>query len=162
MARGYVLPKLEIPEGALLLYEYMVMKDPDRTGNWRTYIDAEGCFYSARNSQLWLTEPAQFESDAPELTWNTPFSSTPDRCLTEVQVAELMDKIRSVAFPDLKPIYTSVAFPFTSSPSVERWTLIREDGTISVVVEQGATPLRLTDFRATIDRLIAAAPRVTE
>ncbi|MCU0521908.1 MAG: hypothetical protein MUF84_14610 [Anaerolineae bacterium] len=159
MARGYVLPTLEIPDDALLLFEHMVMKDPDRTVNWRYYFDVEGCYHSARNTQLWLTEPEQFDSEDPELTWNTPFSPTPDRCLTEEQLAELTDSIELVVFEDLKPSYTSVAFPFTSSPAVERWTLVDEDGPVTVVAEQGASPPPLADLQRLIGRLVAEAPR---
>ena len=159
MARGYVLPILEIPDGALMLFEHMVMKDPDRTVNWRYYFDTGGCFYSARNTQLWVTEPEQFESDDPALTWNTAFSSAPDRCLTEEQFAELKEAIELAVFRDLRPSYTSVAFPFTSSPAVERWTMVDEDGPMTVVAEQGASPLPLADLQRLISRLVAEAPR---
>lgn len=158
LGRGYVLPRLDVPDDTLLLFEDMVMKDADRAPNWRYRFDVRGCYYSARNTQLTITEPAQFESDDPALTWDTPFSGEPDRCLNEAQFAELMDAIRATAFVDLNPIYTSVAFPFTSSPRVGRWTLVEDGVATTVVAEQEAIPLRLMDLQTVVSRLVAEAP----
>lgn len=154
-----VLARLAIPDQTLLLYENMGIYDPDRTGNWRFLFRQNGCFFNAHNDQLWLTEEEQFESDEPALFWDTPFSDTPDRCLTETQQVELLDTIREVGFFSLDSYYSSASLDDISSPSVERWTIVQGDEVHTVVVEEEATPPQLVELRAVIDQLVANAPQ---
>jgi len=152
------LARLEIPDGALLLYEQMAIRDPDRSGNWRFLVRADGGFYHARNTRLWVTDPALLASDDPTLFWNTPFPATPARALSPQQRDELERAIRTADFPAL-----ARRSPFTprgrvSDPSVERWSAILNGETHSVVVESGAAPPELVTLRATVDALVAAAP----
>ncbi len=159
MSERPVLARLEIPDQTLLLllYENMVIKGPDRSGNWRFMFDRNGCFFQARNTQLWLMDEAQFFDDAPALYWDTPFPTIPDRCLTEMQEAELRDAILKVDFPDLDEYYASSSIERISTPIVERWTVVHEDELYSVVVEQGAAPSELVELRTRIDQLVATA-----
>ena len=154
-----VLARLEIPEHTLLLYEYMVLNDPDRTGNWRFMFNQEGCFFNARNRQLWLTDKTEFESNDPALFWNTPFPAAPDRCLTETQQVELVDTIRQIDFFSLDSYYPSDSLEDESPPSVERWSVVHGDERHTVVVESGAVSPQLVELRTMIDQLVANAPR---
>jgi len=156
--RGYVLPQLEIPDGALLLYESMVAKSLDRTSNWRYFIDHRGCYYSARNQELQLADADELNSNDPALAWDTPFQALPDRCLTDAQFAELQEAIALAALSELDARYTSVSFPFTDSPRVERWTIVEQETTVTIVVEQDVAPLRLKDLQTLVSRLVAEAP----
>lgn len=156
--RGYVLPELEVPEGALVTYEAMVTKTLDRTLNWRYYIDEHGCYYAARNRELQLATFDELNSSDPALVWDTPFSPSPDRCLSDVQLIELKDAILLANLSELEPVYTSVSFPFTDSPWVERWTFVEQNGPVTIVVEQDVAPLRLKDMQTLISRLVAEAP----
>jgi len=156
--RGYVLPQLEIPEDALLLYESMVTKSLDRTSNWRYFIDRQGCYYSARNQELKLVDANELNSSDPALAWDTPFQASPDRCLTDAQFAELKEAIALANLSELDARYTSVSFPFTDSPRVERWTIVDQEATVTIVVEQDVAPLRLKDLQTLVSRLVAEAP----
>jgi hypothetical protein len=160
MADRPVLAKLQVPDDTLLMYEAMVVGDPDRTGNWRFRFSPDGCFYHARNDRLWITEPEQLDRDDPELFWSDQWPDTPIRCLTEDQLPELRDAIDQARFPRLKSHYASGSLERTSSPVVERWTAVIDDGTYTVVVEPKAAPARLAKLRETIDALIANAPLV--
>lgn len=157
-----VLARLEIPDQTLLLYENMSLNTPDRTGNWRFMFRQDGCFFNARNTQLWLTGEADFQSDDPALFWNTPFSTTPDRCLTEAQQAELKDTIRQINFFSLDSYYPSDSLEEVSSHVVERWTVVQNGKTHTVVVEEEAAPPQLIELRAVIDQLVANAPRADD
>jgi hypothetical protein len=155
-----VLPRLDIPDRALLLYENIGLKDPDRTGNWRFVVRDDGCFFNARNTKLWLSQPEEFASDDPKLFWNTAFPDTPSRCLTPPQRAELDEAIREADLASLAKRSTTRLEGRKSSPSLERWTLARQGRAVhTVVVEAGDVPAPLSRLRATIDRLVAAAPR---
>lgn len=153
-----VLARLEVPDGVLLLYENMAIKDPDRTGNWRLLFRQDGGVFAARNTQLWITDSAQFKSDDPTLFWNTPFSNTPDRRLTEPQQAELLEAIRRADFASDR-YYSSSPGQQGSSPSVERWTVRQGNELRTAIVESGAAPPPLVVLRRTIDRLVANAPK---
>ena len=151
------LPKLELPDKTLLLYEQITVNNPDRTENWRFFLRKDGCFFNARNTQLWVTDSVLLSNDNPKLFWNKPFSATPDRCLTESQQAELVDAIHKANFSSLDKYYTTPSR--VSDPSVVRWTVVEESGTYTVVVESGATPQQLVQLRSAIDKLIANAPQ---
>jgi hypothetical protein len=151
-----VLPRLELPAGALLLYESMALDDPDRTGNYRFYLDADGRFFHARNAQLWLTSPDQFGSDDPALFWNAPFPTDAQRYLTEAQRAELVEAIRRADFSSLSRTYRSKRIQ--SPPTVERWTTVQSGTVNTVVVENEAAPKQLLKLREAIDQLVEEAP----
>jgi hypothetical protein len=152
-----ILAKLQIPEKALLLYENMVANS-DRTGNWRFLFRKDGCFFNARNTQLWVTDPDALSSDDPKLYWNTPFPNTPNRCLTDSQKAELADAIRKSDFASLAKHSPFLQNQRVSDSSIERWTLVEDSGNYTVVVEKGVAPPQLVQLRAKIDQLIANAP----
>jgi hypothetical protein len=160
MADRPVLARLQVPDDTLLMYEAMVVRDSDRTGNWRFRFSSDGCFYHMRNERLWITEPEQLESADSELFWSQDWPDTPVRCLTENQLPELRDAIVQARFSRLKPYYASRALAQTSAPVVERWTAVIDDGTYTVVVEPGAAPRRLVELREAVDALVAKAPLV--
>ncbi|WP_446375172.1 hypothetical protein [Coleofasciculus sp. E2-BRE-01] len=154
-----VLPKLEIPENTRLLYENIAINDPDRTGNWRFLFRQNGCFFNARNTQLWIEDSAQLSSDDPDLHWNKPFPDTPNRCLTESQQAELTEAIRQVDFPSMAKYYPTPPDHQVSHPAAERWTVVQNGKSQTVVVENGFAPPELVQLRQKIDQLVANAPR---
>lgn len=154
-----VLPKLEIPENTRLLYENIAINDPERTGNWRFLFRQNGCFFNARNRQLWIEDSAQLSSDDPDLHWNKPFPDTPDRCLTESQQAELTEAIRRVDFPSLAKYYPTPPDHQVSHSSAERWTVVQNGQSQTVVVENGFAPPEIVRLRQKIDQLVANAPR---
>jgi hypothetical protein len=133
-----MLPRLELPAGARLLYEEVVLGDPDRTGNWRFYVREDGCFFSARNSRLWVTGADDFGSDDPALFWNSPFPGKPDRCLTASQVGELEAAIRAADIAALSGRYRLAGDGIERSGSAERWTVVDGGKPSTVVVEPGA------------------------
>lgn len=153
--RRPVLARLDVPAQTLLLFEQMVAKDPDRTGNWRYLLREDGCFFSVNNDRLIVADQ---QSDDPSLFWSSPFSTQPDRCLTAEQLAELSRAITAVSFAQLDDYYASPAFSRTSSPTVTRWTTVKDGVAYTVVVELDAGPPELADLDATVSRLVAAAP----
>lgn len=153
-----ILAKVEIPNQALLLFESMSIRDPDRTGNWRFYFRQDGCFFNARNTQLFITEISQFQRDDPSLFWNKPFADTPDRCLNDQQRNELLETIRNANFKSLNAYYQSSGNKQSSS-SVERWTVVIDKEIKTVVAEKGSVPKQLVELREMIDRLVAQATR---
>jgi hypothetical protein len=156
MSDDPILPRLELPAGALLLYESMVLDDPDRTGNYRFYFGDDGRFFQARNTQLWLTSPEQFDSDDPALFWNRPFPPEAQRYLTEAQQAELVEAICRASFSSLSGRYRSKRLQ--SPPTVERWTAVQSGTVNTVVVENEAAPKQLLKLREAIDQLVEEAP----
>jgi hypothetical protein len=154
-----IFAKIDIPSQTLLLYENMVVNDLDRSENWRFLFRQDGCFFNARNTQLWVTDTSLLDSDDPALYWNTPFSSTPSRCLTQEQQAELLEAIRKTNFASLAKYYSASPDQQRSHPFVERWTVVQDSGAFTVVVENSAAPPPLVRLRTTIDKLVANAPR---
>jgi hypothetical protein len=155
----YVLPELNLPENAWVLYEFITVNDPDRTGNWRFLFRQNGCFFNARNTQLWIEDAAQLSNDAPSLYWNKPFPETPDRCLTESQQTKLAEARGKAKISSLGDFYKAPPDQKTSHPSVERWTIVQNGKTRTIVVEDGFAPPELVQLRQKIDRLVAEAPR---
>jgi len=154
-----IVAKLQIPDNALLLYENMATDNTDRTGNWRFFFHNDGCFFHARNTRLWVTDPALLSSDDPALYWNTPFPDTPSRCLTDSQQAELIDAIRKANLATLMKKSPFLQNQRVSDGSVERWTLVDNNQVYTVIVEKGAAPRELVELRTVIDRIITNAPR---
>ena len=97
-----VLPKLEVPDNTLLLYENIAVNNTDRTGNFRFVFLDDGTYYNARNTQLWITDTDKLSSDQPDLFWNKPFPDKPDRQLTDEQLQDLKDAIDKADFSSLK------------------------------------------------------------
>jgi hypothetical protein len=154
-----VLAKLQIPEKTLLLYENMAIANSDRTGNWRFLFRNDGCFFNARNTQLWITDPEALSSNDPKFYWNTAFPNTPNRCLTDSQKTELADAIRKSDFASLAKHSPFLGNQRVSDSSIERWTLVEDSGNYTVLVEKGFAPPQLVQMRAKIDQLIANATR---
>jgi hypothetical protein len=154
-----ILAKLQIPENTLLLYENMTIANSDRTGNWRFLFRNDGCFFNARNTQLWVTDPKALSSDDPKFYWNTAFPSTPNRCLTDSQKTELADAIRKSDFASLAKHSPFLGNQRVSDSSIERWTLVEDSRNYTVLVEKGFAPPQLVQMRAKIDQLIANATR---
>lgn len=151
------LSRLEIPSATLVLYEYMLVRNPDRSANWRFRIGTDRGFYNARNRQLFVTDPEARKSEDPAKWFDTPFPEEPQRRFTEEQYATLKHALESAQPDHLEDWYTSKGKH--SNPSVERWTFVLDEARTTVVVEDGAAPQALADLRETIDRLVAAAPR---
>lgn len=150
------LPKLEIPENALLLYENVAMNDLDRSGNWRFYFREDGCFFSARNTHLIITDTSQLKDETPTLHWNTAFPDTSNICLNEAQLADLMKAINEVDFASLSKNYTYSRSKDISHTSADRWTIV-QDEVFTVVVESQSAPAELVQLRTKVDQLIADA-----
>jgi hypothetical protein len=145
------LPPVELPADALVLYEEMALDDPDRTGNWRFYVSRDGGFYNARNTQLFVLEPADLARGDPALFWNTDFPPEPQRRLEPAAVAELeqaLDGLDLTRFAERLPVGQRVT-------SAQRWTVARDGDTRSAVVV-GKAPPELATLRQTVDRLVAA------
>lgn len=153
----YVIARLDMPPSALLLFEHFATRDVDRTSNWRFMIRNDGAFFNARNQQLFVTQASQRGSDDPSLFFNTPFPERPQRVFRAEQLAELQGALTQVESASLQGEYPSNKK--SSNPSAERWTFAFSSGTRSVVVEDSQAPAELVNFRKTIDRLVAAAPR---
>src|SRR5262245_42582339 len=101
-----LLPRLELPERTLLLYESVVQRDADRHGNWRFRFGDDGGFYNARNQPL-AVDARNAASDDPAWFWNVPFPERPDRRLDAAQLAELKRAIATAHFPSLAPRYAA-------------------------------------------------------
>ncbi len=154
-----ILPKLEIPPHTLLLYENVAVNDPDRSGNWRFLFREDGCFFNARNTELQVIDPNLLNDENPALHWNTPFPSTPDRCLTKPQQAEFTEALRQANFASLAKYYSPPVSQHVSHSSVERWTMLNNNTNYTVIVENKAAPPQLVQLRATIDQLVVKAPQ---
>ncbi|MCA9541425.1 MAG: hypothetical protein KC620_21150 [Myxococcales bacterium] len=153
-------PPVQAPNGAWLVYENLALDDADRSGNHRFAITRDGCFWQARNGELFITDKARLNSDDPADHWNKPLPSKPQRCLTAEQVKGLEAAITAADFGALKPLYATAPEDRSSHPALERWTLIGTDGKqTQVEVEDEATPAALKTLRSAIDALIAAAPK---
>lgn len=150
------LPKLEIPENTLLLYENVAIDDTDRSGNWRFYFRQDGCFFNARNTRLIITDASQLKDETPDLHWNTSFSNTPITCLNEAQLADLKKSIDAVNFEKLSKSYTYSKSRQISHTAVDRWTIVQDDIS-TIFVESQSAPSELVELRVKIDQLIAEA-----
>ncbi len=153
------LPRLEISENTWVLYENIAIHDTDRSANWRFMIQADGCYFHARNREFYLADPALIDDADPDLHWNQPFVDA-IRCLTNSQQEELAQAIDSVDPSKLSEFYASASGGKVSHPSAERWTIIQGNETHTIVVENGNAPSALVELRQTIDDLVANAPRV--
>ncbi len=154
------IAKLELPQNTVLLYENMVVSNVDRTGNYRFFFRDDGCFFNAHNTKLWVTNPDLIDSDDPALHWNTSFSKTPDRCLTESQRAELLQAIYQTNFPSLNKYYLAAPDERSSHPTIERWTVVNQGSIYTVVVETRKAPSLLIQLRKVINEVVDKAPRV--
>jgi hypothetical protein len=152
-----VLPKLEVPDNALLLYENIAVNNPDRTGNFRFVFLDDGTYYNARNTQLWVTDTDKLSSDQPDLFWNKPFPGKPDRQLTDDQLQELKDAIDKADFSSLKKEYLPEDPGEINDAVVERWTVVEKGSKHTVVAAQGITPAKLDRLHKTLGEIVSKA-----
>lgn len=144
------LPRLELPEGTLLLRE-QIAGGPDRSGNSRLLIRDDGAILHARNETLW----AEHESDAPAAHWNTPLQSV--GVLAPEQLAKLRSALERA---DLDDRPAGAPRGHLSDPVYERLTAVRDTTPVTVVAERGGLPARLGELRETLDAVVDAALRV--
>jgi hypothetical protein len=149
------IPPPDLPTDGLLLYEEMAVDDPDRSGNWRFLIRSDGGFFNARNDQLFVPDDALTRPD-PELFWNVPFPTEPQRRLDDDALRSLEDAIREADFPRLSERGGGSAERLVIA---DRWTARVEGTPHSVVVTNRRVPRELQRLRETIDGLVAAASR---
>jgi hypothetical protein len=141
------LPPVELPDGAVLLFEHMAVDDPDRTGNWRFYISRGGGFYQARNEQLFVDQEDLGRPD-PHLYWNVEFPPEPQRRFDDDAMRSVEAAIATVDFGSGN----------TASPErviqAERWTADSAGSLGSSVAVNGSVPPELDRLRRLIDDLV--------
>jgi hypothetical protein len=131
-----MLPRLEVPDGAVLLYEQVAPQDMDRSADWRFYLRSDGCWFQARNQALVLSEAADLGKDDPALFWNVPFGDQPQACLSKEELDQVLRAVDGAGFQDLDPYYPLPSGVRVSHPAVARWTVRDGSDVQTVVVEQ--------------------------
>ena len=127
------LPRLELPAGALLLFEH-VPHGPDRSGGFRFAVCDDGRFLHAGNGALHV-DPARLDDDDPALFWTAPLEE-----VTRFDPAAV-DAIRA-ALPDLwsLPPTPKRQLGRVSEPTFERVTATAGGRVSSAVVTGGDRP----------------------
>ena len=127
-----VLPRLEMPESAVLMFESTPPADPDRSAGWRFYLDRDGCYFVARNEVGLFVDGVRLGDDDPDLFWNTSFPPEPLACLDPQAMTRIqarIDRLRTVGLP-------AVSGPdvVASDAETARWTFLDVSGPRSVQV----------------------------
>ena len=140
------LPELVIPADTLLLREHLSSRGPERTGNWWSRFDQDGCYTEAHNTWMWVMDPVLRRSDAWPLHWNGSPRLEPWFCLQPVQLAQLKAAMRAVSGERL---VAAAAGP------LDRWTLVGEGGAVTAVVPLGADPGALSPVTRALEEIAA-------
>ena len=122
------MPDQRIPDEVLVMRESFQGPGPERTGNWRGWFDVHGCWWESHNTWLVVTDEVLIRSPAFPLHWNAPDPDHPWFCLSDRQLVGLNDAVEGVEPVESKPKY---------SEAVDRWTVVREDGTHALVKRRG-------------------------
>ncbi|HEY4348001.1 MAG TPA: hypothetical protein VGM80_10465 [Gaiellaceae bacterium] len=141
------LPPVELPNGALVLFEHMAVDDLDRSGNWRFYVSGDGGFYQARNERLFVEQSDLGRTD-PSLFWNVALPDAPQRQFDEKAMESLRETVEGIDFEKL-------GNGADRAVQVERWTSAGGSSPGSAVVVNGKNPRELAELRRTIDGLVA-------
>lgn len=108
------LPPVEMPSSVWVLRESFQEPGPDRTGNWRGWFDAGGCWWEEHNTWLVVTDPVLQKSDSAHLFWNGARPAEPWFCLSQAQAVQLRHAVSELPASLPQAIYTQ---------PVDRWTV---------------------------------------
>lgn len=137
------LPPVELPEGALLLYEHMAEDEDERDSNSRWFVRADGAFYHARN------RPGELGH------WSEPFPVAPALRFNAAQLDELRNAIEDADLHALARTPAARPDPEPSHVFVERWSTPGVAGPASVEVFDDEEPSGIAALRAVMNRLVA-------
>ncbi len=147
-----VLPKLEIPQNSVLYYENIVINDTDRSGNWRFFIQKDGCFFDSHNETLWITDTEKLSSDDPSLFWSKNFQSQSKICFTKAQMSKLFRFFTKLNLAQSSDITTNKNIQ--NSTIIERWTYSIKDQYRSVIFEINSLPKEIIELKKILDQMI--------
>lgn len=119
------MPISVMPDRAIVFRESMQGPGSERTGNWRGWFDAQGCWWEEHNTWLVVTDPFLRNSPDPNLHWNAVPAGQPWFCLSGPQLDRVREAIDRV--PDTEGAGTY------ASP-VDRWTVKTADDEIKTTV----------------------------
>lgn len=121
----FELPNPEMPTQAIVMREALQGPGSDRTGNWRGWFDADGCWWEEHNTWLVVTDPFLQQSSEPSLHWNAAPATEPWFCLNQEQLKRLRMTIDQMPHSGESKNYAS---------AVDRWTVKTGDNATKVTV----------------------------
>lgn len=149
---GPELPRLEVPDGTLVLVEELAL-GRDRSGNFRWRIADDGSVFSTSNQGPFIVPAEEVASTDPAAHWNASWPSQPQQRLDPDAVAEVRAALADV---DLEGGRSRPPAPRESHPVVERWTLVQHGATRTLEVPRGRRP---ADLAAIADAVTAGSLR---
>jgi len=134
------LPAVGLPPDTLLLREFIVL-GTDRSLGRRGRFSAEGCWFQAPNTWLWVHDPVLATATDPWLYFNGPWDSAPWFCLSATDRRRV-----ELATLSLRP---TNSVPASTVQSVPRGTrvVVRYAALVDGQLRVGTAPLgrELTD-----------------